>query len=301
MNSFRNREASILTLLMLGTTVCLYTGCVDSGTNETDVADEEPAQDQSTVFKIDNSLFSIPSPFQTALLINKIEAGYKKDILNNTSNLTTYSTNFKKALNLGVYGADLGYITVYDVPQDAISYLNSVQKLADELGVSSAFDEKTIKRFQNNIGNRDSLLTLISVAYRASDEYLKNNERNDVGALVLTGGWVESLYFSLNVAKTNPHQELLNRIGDQKHTIDNLINLLRRYNDQEDISKLLNKLIDLAYDFDAVEMQYTYEKPEVNRDQKVLHVKSKSAAIVSPELLTKLTEKVTSLRGEIIG
>ncbi|MCB0396120.1 MAG: hypothetical protein KDD36_05680 [Flavobacteriales bacterium] len=303
MKVFKNRELSFLAIFGLGLAMATMTGC-DGGTKDTpeeEILEDDTDSMQSSMFKIGNSVFSIPSPFQTALLINKVEATYKKDILNSTANLPSYSTRFKKALNLGIYGADLGYITVYDVPQDAISYLNSVKKLADELGVSSAFDENTIKRFESNIGNRDSLLSLISVAYRASDTYLKNNEQNDVGALILAGGWIEGLYFSTLIAKTNPHSELLNRIGEQKHSLENLIALLRDYNASSEYDALLKELVELAYDFDAVEMHYTYEKPTVDRDKKVTHIRSKSEAIVSQELLAKIGERIEKLRGQITG
>ena len=113
------------------------------GDEATDNQQEDPVTDSTNktqLMEIDGKVFSIPSPIQTAMLIKNAGTNYNKDILNEPSRATNYSTNFKKAINLGVYGADLGYVTMYDQTQDAISYLTAVKSLGDNLGVSSAFD-----------------------------------------------------------------------------------------------------------------------------------------------------------------
>ena len=122
-------------------------------------------------------------------------------------------------MNLGIYGADLGYVTIYDQTQDALGYLNAAKKLADELGVAGAFDAQTIGRFQKNLGNQDSMLVLVGVAYRSSDTYLKNNDRSDVSGLVLAGGWIESLYFATNTYKIKPNEDVKRRIAEQKSSL----------------------------------------------------------------------------------
>lgn len=142
----------------------------------------------STLLTVNGEIFSIPSPIQTAFLIKQVGSNYNKEMLNSAKKSSDYSTKFKKALNLGIYGADLGYVTIYDQTQDALSYLQSVRKLADDLGISGAFDNSLAERFEKNMGIQDSILVLVSDAYRASDNYLKNNEKNDMGVLILAGG-----------------------------------------------------------------------------------------------------------------
>ncbi|HWY37234.1 MAG TPA: hypothetical protein VNY73_01650, partial [Bacteroidia bacterium] len=75
------------------------------------------------VVNVGGELFSIPSPLQTAMLIQKTGAAYDKTLLNSKENMNQYATDFAKALNLGIYGADLGYVNMYNKTQDAISYL----------------------------------------------------------------------------------------------------------------------------------------------------------------------------------
>ena len=283
-----------------------FTGCGGGAdTEDTSKVDSIPKEDPNKPQNIlvNGQLFSIPSPIQTAILIKQVNASYTKDLLNKTDKLNSYATNFSKALNLGIYGADLGYITLYEQPQDAITYLNSVKKLADQLGVSGAFEPKTIERFQKNIGTKDSLLVLVSEAYRASDAYLKNNQRNDVSGLVLTGGWIETLYFTTTLAKTKSSEELKRRIGEQKSSLNSLIKLLSTYQSQPEpeYTRLIDKLIDLASVFEGVEFKYTYEKPVVDVSGKTSTINSKTEIKISPEQIDQITQKIQAIRNLIVG
>lgn len=283
----------------------IVTSCGPSDSDDPDAIDTTATGKDTTgqigPITINGEIFSIPSPIQTAFLIKEVGSNYSKEILNPTSNTPNYTTSFRKALNLGVYGADLGYVTIYDQTQDAIGYLNSVKKMADELGVSGAFDVKTIERFQKNIGNKDSLLVLVSVAYRASDAYLKNNERNDVSSLVLTGGWIESLYFAVNTAKTSKNQDLIRRIGEQKSSLTSVIKLLTPYYSQSEYAELIDELMALSTIYENVQFSYTYEKPTTDVKNKITTINSKTQVNVTPEQLESISQKIQAIRNLIVG
>ncbi len=250
---------------------------------------------------IGGNMFSIPSPIQTAMLIEKSGADYNKSFLNDAKKVTTYATNYQKALNLGVYGADVGYVTIYDQSQDAIKYLSVINKLSDELGITGAFDENTIKRFENNFGKRDSMLNLVAVAYRNSDAFLKDNDRMNVGALILAGGWIETLYFSTQIAVKDKNQDVINRIGEQKYTLNNIVKMLTQYYNQPEYDVLVDDLIELAYDFDAIDIQYTYEKSTVDIAKKTTKINSKTVVVITPEHLKAIADKVAKIRNKIVG
>ena len=252
------------------------------------------------LMSIGGSMFSIPSPMQTAILIEKSGSDYNKQFLNDAKRVTTYATNYQKALNLGVYGADVGYVTIYDQSQDAIKYMGVINKLTDELGITGAFDASTIKRFENNFGKRDSMLNLVAVAYRNADSFLKENDRTNVGALVLAGGWLETLYFTTQIAVQDGNQDVINRIGVQKYTLNNIIKMLTPYYSQPEYDVLVDDLIELAYDFDAIGIQYTYEKPEVDIANKTTKINSKTEVSITPEHLQEIADKVEMIRNKIV-
>ncbi|MCC7331062.1 MAG: hypothetical protein IT232_00495 [Flavobacteriales bacterium] len=273
----------------------------DKPTEETEEVQEEINPKQSQLLEIDGKVFSIPSPIQTATLIKNSGTNYNKDILNIPSNVTKYSTNFKKAVNLGIYGADLGYVTLYEQTQDAISFLTAIKSIGDDLGVSSAFDMELVNRFEKNIGNQDSILSMVSDAYKASDRYLKNNQQNDIGAVILAGGWIESLYFAVNAAKMTNNKEIIKRIGEQKNTISNLIKILTPYYSNSDYTPFIDKLIELDDLFSKIEIVYTYVKPTVDAKNKVTTINSTTEVIISAEQLKAISDKVSQIRTELIN
>ena len=286
--------------LLLSVTALLSAGC-SGDPKETDELPPVDSTGTSTILNVNGEIFSIPSPIQTAFLIKGSGAAYSKEILNAPNKSSNYSTNFSKALNLGIYGADLGYVTIYDQTQDAIGYLNAAKKLADELGVSGAFDANTIERFSKNLGNKDSMLVLVGVAYRSSDAYLKNNDRSDVSGLVLAGGWLESLHFATNVYKTKPNEDVKRRIAEQKSSLQSLIKLLNQFYSQPEYTEFIDNLNDLSTVFDGVEFKYTYEKPTTDAEKKVTTVNSKSEVKITPEQVESITQKVKSIRSQIVG
>lgn len=255
----------------------------------------------STLFKFDNTLFSMPSPYEIAFLVKKSNLEYNKGLLNPYNKSYNYITNFDKALNLGIYGSDLGYLTLYEQSSDAIQYFSVIKILSQELNIENAFDKKTVSRIESNIGNKDSLMYIVSTSYRKADQYLKDNNRNDIGVLILAGGWIESTYMLTQLAKQANKPEILIRIAEQKHPLDNLIKLLSPYyNTSKEYAELTDQLIDLAYDFDGIDITYTYAPPNVDEQNKLTVINSKSQVNFTDQQLKTITEKLEKIRNNIV-
>jgi len=74
----------------------------------------------SLVFKYNNTLFTIPSPFQVTSIIRSNDIDYNKSFLSPPENVSNYTTVFKQSLNIGIYGTDMGYLNIYDQTPDII-------------------------------------------------------------------------------------------------------------------------------------------------------------------------------------
>lgn len=294
-------SVNFLAVSLISTTF-IWGGCNgDAGSSKDEKKGSLLDSARATLFQVGDELFSIPSPIQTAILIKNTGANFDKEMLNDPAKAASYSTRVQRSLNLGVYGADLAYITMYDQTQESISFLNASRKIADELGVSSAFDESMLARFQSNLGKKDSLLNLVADAYRSSDNYLKNNEREDVGSLILAGGWIEALFFATKVAQTTENPNVRRRIGEQKNTLENLIKLLQKHNNNEEFAEIVDELINLYSLFEDVEYVYAFEKPTTDESKKTTFINSKSDIKISAEQLEAIHQKISEIRDIIIG
>ncbi len=255
----------------------------------------------STIIKFENAIFPIPSPWQVTNLIKKLEIPYKENLLNNPNNYQKYTTSFQQAVNLGIYGTDLSYLGIYDKTQESIVYLGTIKKISEQLGVTESFDSKLFERIEKNIDNKDSLIRIISSVYARSDLYLKKNERYDIGALIVAGCWVESLYIMTQIAQEYKNREIINRIGEQKHPLDNLIELLTPfYYKSAEFSDLLDNLIDLAYEFDGIIYSYTYKEPIVDEANKLIIVNSQSRVVMSEYHIKIISSKIEQIRKSMV-
>ena len=277
-----------------------FCSCGDTITEEN--SDELIFEDtvKAVTLNVGGELFSIPSPIQSASLVKNSGVPYNKQILNSGNKCGQYASDFTKALNLGVYGADLAYISMHNQSQDALSYLAATKTLADKLGVSSAFNQTTISRIKNNISNKDSMLVLISLAYRASDEFLKTNKRTEMSSLILAGGWLESMYFSLKTYKQKPIKELRFHIAEQKQALNSVIKLLTSHNMPE-ANDLLTDIEKLTLIYDNVITNYKYVEPTTDEAIKTTYINSTTEVIINDAQLEKIAEIIFQIREKIIN
>jgi hypothetical protein len=272
----------------------------DSKTDKKKV-EKKVVEKDANLLKIGGKVFSVPSPIQTAFLLKNSGAAYSSEMLSSTANASNLSTSAKKALNLGVYGADMGYATIYDQTQDAISYMAITKKISAELGMTNIFDASMITRFEANLGNQDSLLALVSDAFKSADSYLKTNEQNDLSVLILAGGWIETLHFATSIVKSQDDQNIKNRIGEQKITIKNLINLMLPYQDKLPVGAIINSLNELRDIYANIEFNYSYKVSSTNEKTKTTTINSTSKVSMTAEQLADISAKVEDIRKSILN
>lgn len=190
---------------------------------------QDSAAKAERMAKTKKIFYNIPSPMETAALLKKAGAEYNSKILNDVKSVDKYTAASQQALNLGIYGADLSYASVFNHTQESMFYTSCSRKLADRLGVINAFSDSTLELMQSNMNDRDALLDIISETYWDVDAYLKENGRDNISALMIAGGWMEGLYIATQVSITNDTPELRQRIAEQNLSLDDLISLIDSY------------------------------------------------------------------------
>ncbi len=273
----------------------------EASKKEVNTVDQEIIdKNQNLMTTFGDKLFSIPSPIQTAMLIKEKGGNYDNTILNKPANLSSYGTTYQKALNLGIYGADLGYTSIYDQQQDALDYINAVNELSRDLGISGAFDQELLERFSENTNNEDSLVKIITQAYRKGDQFLKENDQKDISVLILTGGWIEALYFATDVATKTKNQDIYQRIAEQKNTLKSLLSILKEYKSGDSFDNLIAGMEKLKLAFDKVQSSYEYIEPVTDESKRLTTFKNKSSAQLDDATLAEITSQVQEIRNEIV-
>ena len=287
-------------------------GCEENNSMEEEfVADFGKGSDSSATianpnFSSDEAkmlLNSVPPPLELAMLIKNVGGEYSSEPLNSTDNVDKYNTNFTRAINLGVYGADLGYVNIYSETQDAFDYLGAVRTLAEKLNVGQFFDFETIKALASNSDNLDSLLTLSTSNFAKMNDYLMEQKRLSQSVLMMTGGWIEGLNVACYVSKNHNSAALNERIGEQKVTLEQIVLLLEMFTNDPNIASLYKDMKELQDSFNKVVINVTeggtvtemIDGIPIEVSQTVTEV------IITPEVLDEISTKTSEIRGKFVN
>ena len=246
----------------------------------------------------------IPSPLEISYLLKDAGTQYDFNLLNAPDNVSNYNSNFDKALNLGIYGTDLGYANIYEENQDAILYLNSIKGLANDLSIGQFFDFGTIARLASNSKNIDSLLLITTQNFNSINGYLQENQRSNLSVLILTGGWLEALHITCQVAEKNTdNKKLIEKIGEQKIILDNIKLMLEFYTKDPHIADFHQSILTLEKAFDQIEIIYTYAEPTMKEVDGMLVIQDNSSTsiIITDENVAAIRQAVINIREKIIS
>ena len=236
---------TIAKTLILSFLVVTFFSCESS--NSESVTDEVAVEVEENIVSepvVDDGIsYQVPTPNELFAVLKYADIKYDNTVVNDIANVNSYSTKSAKALNFGVYAADLAYASSLGSSNDASDYFETIKKLSADLGVENALDEAIMSRIQSNMeaANGDSLFYLSNETYYKAYSYLEQNDRADVLGMIVMGGWVEGLNIMLNVADFEEGSELSSRIADQKLTMSNLMVFATRLQN-EDINDILSEM-----------------------------------------------------------
>jgi len=289
-----------LNAILLTTLVSLIIWSCGSKKEESN-SEEFNQAEQSLKDQIKDVVYNIPSPTEIPYLLEATGAEFNPTLINDRKKVDQYaSINDKAALNLGVYAADIGYLSSYDKTQEAIDYLNSAKALADNLGVIGAFDADVLAKFEANIANKDSLGALLNETVQKTDRYLKDDSRNKLACLIVTGSFVEGLYISTGLIKSYPKNvlpddarnlvltPLMRVILEQQKSVTELLKMLSTVEQTEPV-------IGIVADLTALEASYR----ALNIDEQIKN--NRADLVLTDKNLTDITSIVEKLRKEIVN
>ena len=172
-------------------------------------------------------VYPLPTSFEITEILNRIGAAYILNLSNPTDNVKKYLTEKSKALNLGIYSADLSYASTYNQKQTTSDYMNVSKILIDALNISAAIDPDIVNKIESNQDNKEVLIDLITNTFYDTYEHLNKNGRSAVSMLIIAGSWVEGLYIVTHISEdTYNNKEMVQIVMDQKSSLDKLVELM---------------------------------------------------------------------------
>lgn len=213
--------------------------------------DKDDIEDIRAIF------YDLYSPMESHRLFRQIDVLFDPAILNPPDNIHRYNSSNKRAVNLGIYGANMSFSQMFGQTQEAINYMSAIYQLADNLGIGGSIIERAEQARNGAIYHPDSLFDIASDIYISADRQLRETGRHGAAALILAGGWTEALYIACSFHDPlDPDLNLEQQILTQKYSLDRLIALLANHQDDPFIARYLLMFRQLKNIFDSVEILF---------------------------------------------
>lgn len=276
-----------------------FIGCGGSDDSDENVIVKDTTQ---TVVEPDQPKveYAVPTPNELFEII-KIQGGEQRPgVVNPLENRSKYVDLKSKSLNFGVYSADLAYMSCFGVGTEFLKYFKAIEEIGTELGIEGAFDQDLMDRIENNEGDTDSLFAISNESYYDSYLYLEENDKGVELSLIMAGGYIESLYIVCSlVEKFEEGDPVIEKIGDQKLVLENLLDFILEYSDDQMVSEVMDDLISLSEVFET-SMEFEESGTSIDNKEGKLILSGGGSYKMTKNSLEKITAKAKELREKII-
>ncbi len=288
-------------ILLFSAGMLAFSGCSETKTDKHTTTDSLTTDTVTTTTTVtDKFLGELPKVSEIPAMLQLTGADFNPTLVNPSNKVESYTTTSDKAaLNLGVYGTDIGYLASYNKTQDILNHVKSAQKLAEKVGVTKIFDSSIQKRFEANLSKKDSLIGLVNESMITADKYLKESDRTNTASLVAVGAFIEGLSISTGLIEKYPKNvsveirdgvlsSLILTIAKQKKTLGDLISILKAAKQDATVKEFTTHLEELHKKFETLNIEEQLKN-------------NKGDLKITPQILTDIIPKVKEIRNKIIG
>jgi hypothetical protein len=289
MNTSRLLILSALTVFTLGS-------CGGGDKSEELEASDTAKAQEVTNSAVSETFFQVPSPGEMLSFIKMVGGKNNKNtsFLNPLSNEKNYTDSKSKALNFGIYSCDLSYCSIFEIGSESIKYFKTVKTLGDQIGVATAIQPEMLKRLENNLSDPDSLGVITDDMYFSSFEKLEDSQQGPTLALVVAGGWLESIFIAGQLVKYEAGSPAVERMADQKYTLENLIEFLKKHESDANVSSVRKDFEALLAEFNKIQEKDAEAAKKQAGDKMMLE--GGKQLVITQENYTAIINKIKEIR-----
>ncbi len=274
-------------------------GNEDSPSNVIDTSLIKEGMGEEMYDRARTMFYSMPSPIELQTMIEKAGGYFRADLLHNPQTSSQYQTTDQQALALGVYGTDMSYATVFNQQQESLLFLAAAQRVSKKMGIHDPFNGNLIERADANMADKDSMLLIVSELYWELNSQLQEENRNQLGLIVLAAGWLEGIYLGTQIMNADkPEPEIAQVLMDQRFVAMQLNEMFIDYHDDSFIQQtedffrpLIDKYLSLELDEQPTTVKETNGKVVIG---------GASSVIYNPNDLIEIKSLASEARAKII-
>jgi hypothetical protein len=213
--------------------------------------------------KIEENVYPLPTSAEVIKKLTDMDLGYILGATNPPSNARNYVASYNRSVNLGVFGADLSYVTLYNMQQDVIDYLAALRTLAGDLNLQKIYDESLYDLIRENFDYKDTLVNVLTDAFDRTYAYMVDGGQTNLALLMVGGAWVEGMYLILAVSESGAHVSGFETVLlEQKKSFELLEELALPHTDDALVAKMLTDLKPIKDIYATLGTSLTFENIE---------------------------------------
>jgi hypothetical protein len=257
----------------------------------------ETTDDTSNIREI---FYGLLTPVEVCNIFDRLGVTYNDTIVLPAENRDLYMSSYKAAMNLGVYGVDMGYMKLFGINRQTVNYFNTIRTLSERLNMPDTFLSDAVRNISPDMNNADSLTALMNDAYQKIDSHLHEEGSEGTLGLMLMGGWIEAMYLATQLAynPVNPDPQVVGKIAEQKYSLMSLLNFMKNYYDDPMVVFYTKKLKYLNRWFDTFEIYYQKGDVSIDTVRQVITT-SGTEMTVTVGTLNEIRDYIAKLRGEV--
>ncbi len=234
----------------------LLAACGGAPEQEKEVRSERFVVGGEDASELAEKLYQMPTPNELFVLVRQMAGEGQMRMMSDARKADRFVTLEKRAANFGIYATDLVYASYFKLQVEVVRYYLTVKKLGDQLGLASAFPDKDRTRLESNLAHGDSLEVISNEAYFRAYQKMQDEEMGPVLALVLAGGWVESMHLVMEqIHHYDPADPLVQRIAEQKVSLEHLLDMMEHLKEDSDLSNIRERLIAIRSIYDGLDVR----------------------------------------------
>lgn len=161
------------------------------------------------------------------------------------------------------------------------------------------FVDFTYIKAENNSKDIDTLIKIARDTYYTAEQYLKETGREHAAALILLGGWVETLHIATKMYE-NPEGQLAGRIACQQYSLNSLYSLLRNHQEKMEVSEYMVLMRKLKKSYDEAQISFSQGSLLIDTVDRKIFIAPNTTVQFSKDNFRRIKSNTNTLRKHIV-